>query len=242
MIEHFAALLAALQVRDRLTNQEIDAIEQLPYSVREFRKGMSLIEQDSRPTESCLLLQGLAARVVYTPSGKRNITAVHIAGDFVDLHGFLLKVMDHHVAALTGVTAAFVPHAALRDISESFPHLARMLWLLTTIDAAIHRAWLTCLGRKSPLQHLAHLFCELSLRNKNVGLAPKLRFEFDVTQTEVSDMLGLSLVHTNRTIQELRASGLIRWDGKHAEIVDAKRLAKIADFDPTYLNLWSEPR
>lgn len=242
VVKIFDRLVKSLLARDDLSADELAAIAELPYTVRDFRKGMTLIEQDSRPSESCLILEGLAGRVVYTPSGKRHITALHIAGDFVDLHGFLLKVMDHSVTAMTDARAVFVPHSALHRLTEDFPHLTRMLWLLTTIDAAIHRAWLTCVSRKSPRQHLAHLFCELSIRNRRMEIGSADSFDFSVTQAELSDMLGLSLVHTNRTVQELRGDGLVRWDGKDVEIPDLRRLAKLADFDETYLNFRTERR
>ena len=200
------------------------------------------MSEGSRQRESCLILSGFTARAQFLSDGRRQITAVHIAGDFVDLHALLLKVMDHSVVALRRCEAAFVPHDSLLEVIEKAPHLGRMFWLSTVIDAAIQRTWITSIGRRSPGQHIAHLLCELYLRLETVGLVRTDSFEFPPTQGDIADMLGLSVVHVNRTIQELRSSGLVRWSNNIVTIVDMERLKAFADFDPTYLNLLNEPR
>lgn len=210
--------------------------------MKEYRADAEIIAEGSRPQESCLVLEGFAARAQHLSSGKRQLTAVHIPGDFVDLHGFLLKQMDHGVIALSPCRVAFVPHAALRAVTETNPHLARMFWLSTVVDGAIQRAWITCLGRRSAIQHLAHLICELYLRLEIVGRAENGTFEFPVTQSELGDMLGLSNVHVNRILQDLRATRLIRWRGSTISIDDFEGLKTFAEFDPLYLNLAREPR
>src|SRR5690606_4693181 len=111
------------------------------------------------------------ARAVLMADGGRQFTTVHVAGDFVDLPALLLRQMDHSVVALSDCTVVFVPHADLVTITEQAPHLTRLLWLATMIDGAIQREMVASLGRRTPLQHLAHLFCELYLRLEIVGLA-----------------------------------------------------------------------
>jgi CRP-like cAMP-binding protein len=170
------------------------------------------------------------------------LTALHVPGDFVDLHALLLRKMDHSVMALTECRVVFVPHPDLVAITENAPHLTRLLWLSTTIDAAIQREMIASVGRRTPLQHLAHTICELYLRLEVVGLAESGKFRFAITQSELADVLGLSLVHTNRTVQDLRATGLVQWSQTDVQITDMDRLTRLAGFDPTYLNLSSEPR
>lgn len=235
-------LVTAFSRRDRLTEEEKAILEGLPKRQKEYRAGADIIAEGSRPQESCLVLEGFAARAQHLSSGKRQLTALHISGDFVDLHGFLLKQMDHGVVALSPCKVAFIPHASLRSVTETSPHLARMFWLSTVVDAAIQRAWITCLGRRSAIQHLAHLICELYLRLEIVQRAENGSFEFPVTQSELGDMLGLSNVHVNRTLQELRATLLIRWRGSTVHIDDFAGLSAFAEFDPLYLNLTQEPR
>jgi CRP-like cAMP-binding protein len=235
-------LLRALLLRDDVTEVERVAVAALPFTHRSFDRGTTIIHAGSMPTESCIMVSGMTARSVHTRDGKRQITAVHTPGDFIDLHGFLLKVMDHDVIALDNVEVGFVPHSSLTPVTQNFPHLTRLFWLLTLIDAAIHRAWLTCVGRKSPAQHIAHLICELYVRLLAIELATDNKFDFSVSQTVLSDMLALSLVHVNRSLQEVRALKLLHWSGQAVEIPDFDRLAGFADFDPAYLNLSKLPR
>ena len=235
-------LLRFLRRRDRIGPEEQAQIEALPKRVQLFRRGDEIVRQHSRPGESCLVTEGFAARLLHMADGKRQITAVHIPGDFVDLHALLLKVMDHSVAAVSDCRVAFVPHAALVQLVERLPHVGRLFWMSTTIDAAIQRAWIGCLGRRSAVMHLAHLICEIYVRLHAVGLAKDHRMGFPITQSEMSDILGLSVVHVNRVAQELRRTGLITWVKGEVVILDFDRLAAFADFDPTYLSLGQEPR
>lgn len=123
------------------------------------------------------------------------------------------------------------------------PHLTRLLWLATLIDGAIHREWLLALGRRSALGRLAHLVCELFSRLQVVGLiVDGSSFHLPLTQTNLADALGLSPVHVNRTIQELRRRGILTWQHHAVEIHDWKRLAEVAEYNPAYLSLDREPR
>lgn len=235
-------LVTSFSLRDRLTDEDQAVLAALPKRVQKYESGAEIIAEGSRPQESCVVLEGFAARAQHLATGKRQLAAVHIAGDFVDLHGFLLKEMDHAVIALPSCKVAFIPHSSLKVVTEKHPHLTRMFWLSTVVDGAIQRAWITCLGRRSAIQHLAHLICEVYLRLEIVGLAADGKFEFPVTQAEIGDMLGLSNVHVNRTLQDLRASGLMQWRGSTVQIDDFEKLSAFAEFDPLYLNLVRVPR
>jgi CRP-like cAMP-binding protein len=235
-------LISNLRRRDTIADDEVDALLSLHFRGETYPRGTQFIAEESRPEWSCLLGKGLAARAVNRANGTRQLTALHIAGDFVDLHGFTLKRMDHGVVALTACEVIFVRHEELRAITESAPHLTRLLWLLTTIDAAMQRRMTALIGRHAPMERLAHLLCEMYVRLEVVGLASDDRFVFPVTQAELADILGLSVVHTNRTVQDLRATGLVSWDHHDVTLFDFARLARMADFDSTYLNLFHEPR
>ena len=135
-----------------------------------------------------------------------------------------------------------MPHEALRQITEAHPHLGRLLSLQIAIDGAVHRQWLVMTGRAPAQTRFAHLLCELLLRLQAVGQAQDRRFHLPLTQQTLGDMLGISTVHVNRTLQDLRAEGLVTWNGGVVEILGWDRLQEIAEFDPTYLNLVHEPR
>jgi CRP-like cAMP-binding protein len=235
-------LIRKLERRDVLSGEEKQALKSAVARVKEARMDEDLVREGDRPSESTLLLEGFAARYKLLRNGRRQITALHIPGDFVDLHSFLLKTMDHGVVALTPCRVGLVPHSTLREITETYLHLGRLLWLSTLIDAAIHREWLVAMGRRPAFNQIAHLLCELFLRLQAVGLTQGMSFELPLTQAELGDVLGLSTVHVNRVIQQLRADGLVTWSEQRIAIEDWAQLQEVAEFDPTFLNLDNEPR
>jgi CRP-like cAMP-binding protein len=238
-----AMLIRKLERSDVLSDEEKDVLEKAFTRIREFRADEDIVREGDRPTESCIVMEGFAARYKVLPSGRRQISAIHISGDFVDLQSFLLKTMDHGIMTLAPTRCAFVPHANLKKITEEHPHLARMLWLSTLIDSAIHRSWLTAMGRTSATAQMAHLICELHVRLGAVGQTNGNSFHMPVTQEELGDALGLSTVHVNRVLTELRNGGIVQWQGGGAvTILDWDRLSEIAEFSPTYLSLQNEPR
>jgi CRP-like cAMP-binding protein len=237
-----AALIRKLEQYDRLSGTERQLLEQAVVRHRAVAEGEDLVREGDHPTESLFLITGFAARYNLLHTGKRQLTALHVPGDFVDLHSFLVKTMDHGVLAITPCTLGVVPHEALHAISETQPHLFRLLALHIAVDAAIHRQWIVSIGRQSAREHAAHLLCELFLRLQAVGLTEGSSFKLPLTQAELGDTLGLSTVHVNRILQELRAEGLITWRGETVVIEDWPRLQEIAEFDPTFLCLESEPR
>ena len=167
--------------------------------------------------------------------GGRQFTALQVPGDFVDLHAFLLKTMDHGIIALSACRR-------LRKITETAPHLTRLLWLDTLVDGAIHREWIVAMGRRSKISHLAHLICELYVRLKVVNRTTGLSFRLPLTQAELADVLGLSVVHMNRIVGDLRKLGAVTWADQSLTIIDWARLQEIAEFDPTYLSMVRDPR
>jgi CRP-like cAMP-binding protein len=209
---------------------------------KDIASGEDLVREGDKPNHSILLLSGFAARYTLVDDGRRQIMAVHVTGDFVDLHSFVLKTMDHSVGALTRCKIALVPHDFLQGITERLPHLTRLLWLDTLVDASTHREWIVGMGRRSALEQLAHFVCELYVRLEVLGLVDGGSFELPLTQTDLGDALGLSLVHINRTVRELRESGLVTWRGAQVTIKNWDKLVALAQFDPTYLHLNREGR
>jgi CRP-like cAMP-binding protein len=234
-------LILKLEQRDRLSEEEKRALDGAVARISTYSRGQDMVLEGERPTHSKLLLEGFAARYKIGMDGKRQISAVHVVGDFIDLHSFLIKKMDHSILALSACTVAHVPHDFLHRISETHPHLTRLLWLHTALDSAIHRQWIMTMSRDA-LGQAAHLFCELFLRLQVVGQTDGKSFRLPITQVEMGDALGISAVHANRTIQQLRAQGLIAWRGDVVVIEDWERLQEVAEFDPAFLNLQNEPR
>ena len=234
-------LIDKLSRRDLLNAEEVAALEQAVEPTQIVPAGQDLVRQHQRPTHSTLLLSGFCARYATLDDGGRQLTEINVMGDFVDLHSFLMQPMDHGVLTLTPCEISRVPHGALRHITERHPHLTRLLWLDTLIDAAIHRQWLVGMGRRSGLGRFAHLLCELHVRLEVVGQVEDHTFELPLTQPELGDAMGLSAVHVNRLLAELRRDRLVQWLGPQVRILDWERLVRIAEFDPSYLRLGPAP-
>lgn len=248
MMKHDAAaplttsLVRRLEARDELSAEERLILERMFTEVRLINAGDDIVRDGERPRHSTLVVSGVAARYKVLKAGDRQITALHLAGDFVDLHSFLLKEMDHGVTAISQCRVATVPHDTLAELSISQPHLTRLFWLLTLLDGALHREWLVAMGRRSALGQLAHLICELKIRLSVAFAEDDMSFVMPITQVDLGDILGLSSVHVNRVLQELRAGELISWKGTNVTIINWQELQRLAEFDNRYLHLVKEPR
>jgi CRP-like cAMP-binding protein len=230
-------MIKKLEQYGQLTPEEKDAITGALGRTSEIGPRHDIVREGDQASESCLLLEGFAYRHNTLPDGRRQITAFHVPGDFCDLHSFLLKKMDDGVGTLTKCKVGFFPHKALRQITNDYPYLTRVLWLTTLIDGAVHREWMTALGRMSAEERLAHLFCELFVRLESVGLTRDKTYAFPVTQAELGDGFGMSTVHANRSIMSLRESGLIELENRTLRILDWDRLRDLAHFNPDYLHI-----
>lgn len=237
-----APLYARLAARDELSAKERDALRSIAGPPRVISAGSDMIIEGSRATRSTLVTDGYCTRYRMMEGGERQITSIHVAGDFVDLHSFLLKVMDHSVSALSNCTVVHFEHSDLETITRQYPHLTRLLWLSTLLDTAIHREWIVGLGRLSAFARLAHLICELYIRLKVIGAADDSGFVLPITQVELADALGISSVHVNRVLQEMRDEQLVVWKGARVDIVNWEKLSEAAEFDTRYLHLEREPR
>jgi CRP-like cAMP-binding protein len=235
-------LILKLRARDVLAEREEEVLRAAIASIEEVAAGRTIVRHGATLTHSTLVLEGIVARFKDLSEGQRQIQEIHLPGDFADLHGFLLKRLDHNVGALTRCRVALIPHETLRRITEEEPHLARMLWFSTLLDAAIQREKILSVGRRPALARLAHVLCELYVRLELVGLAEDHRFPFAVTQLDLGDATGLTPVHVNRMLKQLRDDRLVTFRGGEVTIHDWARLQQAAEFDPAYLYLERRPR
>jgi len=223
--------IAVLSAEDR------EALLGLPLSVKGYAADQTIVFEGERPHQCCLVLTGFLCRFKDLPNGGRQIMSFHIPGDIPDLQSLHLKVMDHSLGAVEPSKVAFIPHRALLDLAARHPALAAAFWRETLIDGAIFREWLAGVGRRSSYARIAHLFCELFIKFQAVGLAEEDGFRLPLTQNEIGDALGLSTVHVNRVMQELRKDGLIATRGKFLHIEDWAGLKQAGEFDPAYLHM-----
>jgi CRP-like cAMP-binding protein len=230
------ALASKLGTVARLGDEDLAALHDLTRDSREVPARRNLIREGDRPDHVHLVVEGWAARYKLLPDGGRQILAFLLPGDLCDLHVTVLGQMDHSIATLTRARIAFIPTAAMERLAER-PRLTRALWWSALVDEAVLRAWLTSIGRRDALERIGHLFCELFRRLCNVGLATGNGIELPLTQEEIGDALGLTPVHVNRVLQQMRADGLIVLKRGSLEIPDVARLEKVSGFDPSYLHI-----
>ena len=236
------AHLLKLRARDDLSQEEEQAIRGAIGEVKDIPADRTIIRAGDELNVSVLLLDGLLCRYKDLRDGSRQISELHVPGDFADLHGFTLKRLDHSVMALTPCRIALASHQRIAAITAGHPHLARLWWFSTNMDAAIHREWVLSLGRRTALARTAHLFCELRVRLSLVGLSDETGYALALTQADLAECLGLTPVHVNRTLRELRERGLVDFRRGRVAIGDLPGLERAAEFDPAYLYLERRPR
>jgi CRP-like cAMP-binding protein len=235
-------LFLKLRVRDLLSDEEEAALRETIVESERLPAKQVILKRGVPLNRSILLLDGLICRYKDLRNGRRQISALHVPGDFLDLHGFTLKHLDHDVMSLSPVTVAYAAHERLKWLTEQFPHLTRLLWFSTNLDAAIHREWELSLGQRTGVARTAHLFCEVYQRLRIVGNVDGESFAFPVNQTELGECLGLTPVHTNRVLRELRERGLATFKNGVVAIYNLRGLEALAEFEAGYLYLDSTPR
>jgi len=219
-----------------LTESDRDAILQIPATRRDFTRDAYLV-REGEPTLNCnLMLTGYSYRQKLVSDGARQIISIHIPGEFVDLQNALLPVADHNVQCLSRCEVAVIPKAALLEVTDRLPNVARAMWLDTLIDSSVFREWVVNVGRRDARARIAHLLCELVLRMRSAGLAAKDVCVFPLTQEQLADATGLTAVHTNRTLQALRKEGLIRLSTSQLTVLDWDGLREAGDFNERYLH------
>jgi CRP-like cAMP-binding protein len=190
------------------------ALEALAQAPKAVAAHTDLIREGD-PTDGVhLILSGSACRYKILPDGQRQIMGYFIPGDLCDQRIFILKRMDHCIGTVIPATVAVIAAQTMIDLTDRHPRIARALWWSTLVDEAITREWVVNVGQRDASERVAHLICELFVRVRAVGLAEEMSFDFPVTQTELADTTGLTTVHTNRMLRELRTEGLISVKGR----------------------------
>jgi CRP-like cAMP-binding protein len=234
---HAAALIRKLESIAPLAPEEKAALLRLPLRLRAVPAHQDIIREGDVPSECCLIVAGFACRYNVTAQGRRQILSFHVSGDIPDLQGLHLSVMDHSVAPLVPSQLAYIQHDDLHALMCNHPRLVGPFWRDTLVDAAMFRQWTLNVGRRQAPARLAHLLCELLVRLRAVELVEDHAFNLPVTQAELADALGISNVHVNRVLQDLRGQGLISLHGHTLKVLDWEGLKTVGEFDPTYLHL-----
>jgi CRP-like cAMP-binding protein len=203
---------------------------------RNIARGADIVPDGSTPTHTTVMLSGTACRYKMMPGDKRQILTFQYPGDMTDLYSYVMKKLDHAVGALSDTTVCHIPHERIAELCKAYPNLQYSFWRDTMIDSSIAHNWMLGAARKT-IEHMAYLLCEIFTRLELVGLAELGRpLPYVLTQKDLADAVGLSLVHTNKTLAILKARKLIGRIGTKLQILDWDGLRQVANFDSGYLH------
>ncbi len=233
MANAFAEKLGRLS---ELTASDLTVLHQATARVRRYAPRQDLIREGDEPGPVFVVLSGWACRYKILPSGTRQIMAFLMPGDACDLHVNMLDEMDHGIQAVTEATVATITRLEMQTMMREHPGIAYAMYVAQLIDEGIMRAWIVSMGRRSSTERVAHLMCELYLRAHATGLASAEEFALPLSQLILADALGMTAVHINRVLKDLRLQGAMALSRGSLVILDPIKLVQIAGFDENYLH------
>jgi CRP-like cAMP-binding protein len=222
------------RLRHAFSTEEKQTVEGLVEHVEDLPDSVRIISRGVLCNRSTMLIEGFMLRVV-RQGERRFVVGVQVPGDFVDLHAFALKRLDHDIITVGPSKVGYVSHQRLTEMMETAPHLARLLWFSTLLDAAIHREWIMSMEQLPAANRAAHVFCELWHRLEFVGLAGEDRIETPLIQADLADMCGTTAIHMNRALTQMRRASMADFRRGVLRAPDRAKLEEFARFDPAYL-------
>jgi CRP-like cAMP-binding protein len=215
---------------------DIAALERATSRSRQVKAKYDLIREGDRPGPVFVMLEGWACRYKILPSGTRQVLAYMMPGDSCDLHVSLLAEMDHSIQTITNATFAMIDREEMDAIIDQHPKIAKAIYVAQLVDEGTMRAWITSMGRRTSIERVAHLMCELYIRARNIGLSSETSFTLPLSQLLLADSLGMTPVHLNRILRELRVAGAMSLTRGSLVLSDLAKLVQIAGFDDNYLH------
>lgn len=223
--------------RAALTDLDLDALSSLPHRISEVGRDRYFAREGDRASHCCVLLSGFAMRHKITGDGARQIVAIHVPGDLLDSQDGAADYSTTNGQSLTGVRIAVIARTALLELADAHPLIALALWADAGANASILAEWLLNIGQRDARSRIAHLLCEVKLRQEGMSHQSGACASWLMTQEQLGDATGLTSVHVNRTIQGLRREGLIGYQQRELRILDWDGLCEAGDFTPEYLLL-----
>lgn len=230
-------LFERLQATTGANAADLAALAAVPFTLRQYRENETVLRDGEQPSECCLIVDGFCVRSKTIPDGRRQILSIHIPGDLPNLQNLHYPTVDHDLVALSDVTLAFIGHKALKDLIRERPGVGDMFWRDTLVDAAISREWIVNVGQRSTYNRLAHLIVELRERLRLVGRVIDNTFAIPLTQEQLGEAMGVTSVHTNRILRDLRVDGVLELQRGTVKILNEHKLQELAQFDGRYLHL-----
>jgi CRP-like cAMP-binding protein len=229
--------VAKLRSRQALTAGDEKLLREAGWIQRRYARHEVIVRAGERIDHCHLLLSGFTARCHVDSTGDRQIVGIGVAGDMLDIHGVVLGRLDQDITALSPCEVATLPHSRLKEMTRLSGEIQKVFWLQAAVEHSIQAAWIQALGAKRGTAKIAHIFCELQLRLALVGIATQMGFPMPLSQQEMADYAGMTHVHLNRCLKELREAGLISLASGWAKVLDFEGLKRLARFDESYLNL-----
>jgi len=222
------------RLRHAMTAEEKDIVESLVEQTEPVPAGTTLLGRGELAERSTILIEGYILRTIVDES-HRFVVGMHVPGDFADLHAFALKRLDHNVVTLGEALVGYVSHDRLKEVVAKYPHLTRVLWFSTLLDAAIHRQWILKMEELPAPRRVAHVFAELWHRLDLVGLGRRDGLRTPLIQADLADMCGTTAIHMNRALATMRKEEIAEFRRGALYVKDRARLEAFAGFDPDYL-------
>lgn len=228
--------ISKLQGLGGLGPEDVAALAAATARSRSVPARHDLIREGDRPGPVFIILEGWACRYKILPSGTRQVLAFLMPGDSCDLHIGLLAEMDHNIQSITPARFATIDRADMDAMMDRHRGIAHAMYVSQLIDEGTMRAWITSMGRRTSVERVAHLMCELYLRARNIGLPCEPSLSLPLSQLLLADSLGMTPVHLNRVLRELRLRGAMTLQRGSLSIADPNKLIEIAGFDENYLH------
>lgn len=234
---HLNPFITRLSLHAKFSPAELETLAALPGRVVQAPARRDFVRPGEETDEATFVVEGLVGRFDQTREGDRQVTAIYLAGDLPDLHSVVVPHASSALHAFAVSTLIRIPHSALREAARNHSAIAEAFWCESALDVAKVSKWVVSVARKDALSRMAHLMCEMACRSTGSANPGAVDFGFPVTQTDLGDMLGITPVHTNRTLKSLRLANLVTVNGGRVRILDWAKLVRIADFDPRYLSV-----
>jgi CRP-like cAMP-binding protein len=236
-IDHSLEILAhKLDLHHRLSDDDKQAILDLPQKIRRLEAGSYVMREGDRPERCAILLDGFSVRHKLTGDGSRQILAINVPGDALDFQNLFLDESDHNVQMLTRGVVAELPMQSLQQLVLSHSEIGRAILITTLVEASIFREWAVNIGRRDARTRIAHLLCEFAYRLSAQTMMPEELYELPMTQEQLADATGLTAVHVNRVLQALQRDGLIERDRRKVRFLSWEGMRDVGDFNPRYLH------
>lgn len=223
--------------RCNLTDAERGALLDLAGHCKQVAAHVDFVRLGEQVDHACLVVDGLVGRFGQTRDGIRQITCLYIPGDIADLASVVSPRSGWALGALADTTILQIPHADMRGLAAKHPGVAEAFWRDCVADGSIFSEWVVNVGRRNALSRLAHVFCEMAIRCEEAGHGDRTSFPLPITQPDLGDATGLTGVHVNRTLRDLRTAGIVELRAGVVTIHNWEKLVSVGDFNPAFMLL-----